>query len=323
MTSFQVYFIPDGKSTPSQIVKTHIMLYQTPKSHTFRGCDCLFVASHTPPNTPGALLIHDDPPRDEEKNILEDFLMAAADAANSKNINAWLAYKRIAEQNEANELTSKIDHLRYLQQKALQIFYKSRQQRLLEVEDKINELYDLLDGELKEGELKEGELKEGELKEGELKEGELKEGELKEGVSKEAMKAAWELHTSLVSMWEEGETKLQGYEFLRQRVNFIQERVTGYRGRIYSVIFLLSKVKETRGKGDHILLAVYKQLLLARDYIHSLYQSIERATQRLEQPLQQNHKLQICRPDIYQLYCLCASLFLHYVESPVLEDRQR
>ncbi|EGD99585.1 hypothetical protein TESG_06850 [Trichophyton tonsurans CBS 112818] len=182
--SFQVYYIPDEKPTHFYTFKIDGILRQVQDSHVFRGDNCWFVASRTLPNIHNARLVHDDdPPRDEGQCILDDFLEAAADAANSENTNAWLAYKRIAAQAE---LTSDIEHRRFLQQKVVLTFYKSRQQRLFTLEDMIISTFN----------------------------------HLSYGKYEEAMQAAWDLSGSLADTWEEGEKQMdREYKILRQGVN--------------------------------------------------------------------------------------------------------
>ncbi|EGE04059.1 hypothetical protein TEQG_03091 [Trichophyton equinum CBS 127.97] len=57
---------------------------------------------------------------------------------------------------------------------------------------------------------------------------------------------------------------------------------------LFSIFF--QKVGETRGKGNHNLLAAHEELILASDYIDQLSLSIDCKTQRFKQPLQQGPK---------------------------------
>ncbi|GBF66694.1 casein kinase I isoform delta [Trichophyton mentagrophytes] len=287
MTSFQVYCIPDRESALRKIFEANTFLHQIQGAHTLRGSHCWFIASYTPPRIPYAVLIHNDTSLDKQQINQEDFVIAAADAANSKNIHAWLAYKRIAEQNN---LVSKIEYWRYSQLKASRKFYISRQHSLLNLEGKINKIFNCLFNKTLEA----------------------------------AIKEVRNLSVSLVEMRKEGETQLdEEYRILRQGVNFIQEKVASCEGRVGSILYLFTTAKKTRAEGVHVLLVAHQHLTQVVDYIRSLRSFIGGEIQRLEQPLQDLDLPKISRPHIHQLYFLCAVLLFSCVENPVFEDRQQ
>ncbi|EGE08238.1 hypothetical protein TEQG_08779 [Trichophyton equinum CBS 127.97] len=275
-TSFQVYHIPDGKSTISKILEADSALRNAKDSRIVRYSDGWFVASSTPPDTPNAHLIHDGLPRDKRQHILEGFLEAAADAANSENADAWSAYKRIAEQSG---LTSDIEDRRYSRQNALQTFHGSRQQSLVKMMERIDNIFD----------------------------------HLRSRKCEEVVEEAWDLSTFSRKIYEEGEAWLNLQpRILLQAVNPIQDKITGYRGRIESIFYRLLKIKETGEKSNYYLLAAHGQLIEVRKDISLLSSSIPGETQHFNQPLRRGPKPLIVRSPVRIFYLLAYLLGYRY-----------